>query len=210
MEIFVNDDPIDSDPMTQGTVEDALRLIQSTLCGPGQLVAGLRCNGEDVPSDAMASTLEEPLEKLQRLEVFTTTRAALVVEAMNEAAGALDETDKECRRSAELLSEGKAAEGVEALGECLGVWLQIHEAVGKSIKMLGVDADMIRVGDEPLATILGKPKDVLSQVKEALAAKDYVLLADVLQYEFDEVTELWRAAITTLMEEAKQMQTAKE
>ncbi len=210
MEIFVNDDPIDSDPMTRGTVEDALRLIQSTLCGPGQLVTGLRCNGEDVPSDAMNSTLGEPLEKLQRLEVFTTTRAALVVDVMNEAASALDETDKGCRRSAELLSEGKAAEGVEALGECLGVWRQIHEAVGNSIKMLGVDADMLRVGDEPLAAIISKPKDVLYQVKEALAAKDYVLLADVLQYEFGEVTEQWRIAIARLQEEAKRMQTAQE
>jgi len=210
VEIFVNDDPIDSDPVAQGTVEEALRHIQSNLCAPGQMVAGLRRDGEDVPSDAMDSALGEPVKELQRLEVFTTTRAELVVQAMNEAANALDESDKERRRSAELLSEGKAAEGVEAFGRCLGIWQQIHDALGKSIQMLEVDADMMRVGDQPLAAVISKPKDVLVQVKEALAAKDYVLLADLLQYEFDEVAEQWRAAIARLLEEAKQMQAAQE
>ena len=202
MEILVDDALIDSRTIEGGTLEQVLQHIQSDVCPPGRLVVGLRCDGKDVPSGAMSATLEEPVAKFERLEVITSTRCLLVSEAMTQAEECLEQTAATCERVAELLNEGNSDEAVSALGECLGVWQQLHEAVGKSITMLDLDADTVTIDGVALAEVIDKPKDVLGQIKQALVARDYVLLADILQYEFGEVIDRWRALAAKLREEA--------
>ena len=75
----------------------------------------------------------------------------------------------------------------------------------------GIDVDLpdtttqqLRIRDEPLVNIIGMPKDTLLQVKGALEAEDHVLLADILQYEFTDVTERWHALISMLRHEAEE------
>ena len=66
-----------------------------------------------------------------------------------------------------------------------------------------LDVNAIAVNDEPLMDLISRPKDVLLQIKDALQSRDYVLLADILQYEFHEVTEQWQAVIGRLHELAE-------
>jgi hypothetical protein len=53
--------------------------------------------------------------------------------------------------------------------------------------------------------MIGKPKNVLLQIKSALQARDHVLLADILQYEFSEVTKSWHDLIAGLRREAENL-----
>lgn len=205
MELFVDDNKVDAAFACEGTVEEALRHIQSDLCPPGKMVIGLRCDGEDVRSDAMAATLCKPACAFERLDVFTDTKGMLVVEAMTQAAASLDQTEAGCRRVAELLTEGKTAEGIETLGECVGAWQQIHEAVSKSIQMLELDVENTTVNDQRLVDMISRPKEALLQIKEALQSKDHVLLADVLQYELNDVTGQWHEIIAELRERAEDL-----
>lgn len=101
--------------------------------------------------------------------------------------------------------EGKTVEAAETLGECLRVWQQIHEAVGKSIEMLQLDPEQATVNEQPLFELISKPKEILLQVKEALQDRDHVLLADLLQYEFPEVTSRWHAVVAKLQQEAESL-----
>ena len=203
MEVFVNDNRVDSAFGGGDTLEDALRQVQSNLCAPGHMVIGLRCDGQEVTSDAMAATLRQPASSFERLDVFTDTKEALVSDAMAQASASLTETEAECQRVAKLFTEGKTVEAAETLAVCLRIWQQIHEAVARSIEMLQLDPEQTRIGDEPLTELNGKPKEVLLQVKEALQARDHVLLADILQYEFQEVTSRWHAIANRLREEAE-------
>jgi hypothetical protein len=96
------------------------------------------------------------------------------------------------------LIEGRIIESVQRLADSLTIWQQIHEAVSKSIQMLDLDPQMITVGDQSLVVALRGPKDMLLQVKEALEAKDYVMLADVLQYEIEPAVNTWRAILSEI------------
>jgi hypothetical protein len=150
----------------------------------------------------MASTLSRPAGSFELLEVFTSTREDLVAEAMNQASASLEETESVTQNVAELLMEGKAGEGIERLGECLRIWQQIHDAVVKSLELLRLNPEQLTVRDEPLLTALERPKDVLLQIKAALQAQDHVLLADILQFEFAEVTDMWHTMIARIRQEA--------
>lgn len=191
MRLFVDDSEVDTGFLANQTLEEALRHVQANLCAPGHMVVGLRCDGETILSDAMAATLHEPATKFDRVDVITNTADALVSDALREASTVLDETTAGCEQAANLLVEGKTAEGISALGECLGGWQQIHDAVVKSIELLDIDPDQMTVRDEPFRDVIARPKQALIQIKESLESKDYVLLADILQYEFSEVTDMW-------------------
>lgn len=211
MEVFLDDKLVDDAFVNNvTTVEEALRHVQANLCALNQMVVGLRCNGQEVPADKMAKMLQEPAKSFARLEVVTGTKDELVTDAMSEASTCLAETERACRRVAELLEERNTVEAAQTLAECLRVWQQVHEAVGKSIEMLQVDPQHIMVGDESLIQLLEKPKEVLLQIRSALQVKDYVLLADILQYEFSAVTDCWRAIIGQLRREAEGLKASRK
>ena len=206
MEVFVDDNLLDAAFVGDDTVEDVLRHVQLNLCPDGRMVTGIRCDGEEVNSDAIPNTLRKPASAFERIEVFVDTKGALVADAMSQAAVSLRQTEAACEQVAGLLTEGKTAEGIKALSACVGAWQQIHEAVAKSIQMLELDIERIMINDHPLIDVIKKPKDVLVQIRDALQAKDHVLLADVLQYELEEVLRQWQTIVARIREEAEEVQ----
>jgi len=204
MDVYLNNNKIDTGLDVSGAVRDVVMQVQDSHCGDGQVIMAIRCDGAEIGAGAMAEALTRPAGDVERLDVLTDTKPSLVHDAMTHAATTLQETEAACQRVAELIHEGKSKEGIELLGKCLHVWQQVHEAVGKSIAMLELDADAITIRDEPLATIIGMPKESLLQIKQALTAQDHVLLADILQHEFAEVTDRWHAVIAMLRNEAEE------
>lgn len=207
MNLFVDDKEIHEDAIESGSLGDALRVVQERICQPGHVVVSVQCDGETVPSNALAETLKKPVFSFDRLDVHTGTKESLVVEAMSQAAMSLEETETAAQKIAQMLIAGQTAEAIAELGNCLRVWQQIHSGIGQSIVMLDARPDEFMVQGVSLLEALDRPKQVLVQIKQALVAQDYVLLADLLQYEFTDVTTLWHRIVTRLEAEARKRNT---
>ena len=205
MELFIDECRTDLKGPVSGTLEEVLRQVQSGLCPPGRLVVAVHCDGEAIPANDMAATLKKPISSFERLEVFTSTPGELVAETMAQASVSLAQTEAECQQVADCLAEGRTAAGMEALGQCMTVWQQIHDAVGKSIQMLEMDPEQMDINAERLIDVIAKPKEVLLQIKEALESRDHVLLADTLKYEFSDVAQQWHAVIGRIRQEAEDL-----
>ncbi len=203
MELFLDDEQVDSEFIGEQTLEDALRHLQVNVCNPGEVVVGVRCDGKEVGPNEMAATLAKSVAMFSKLEVFTSTPQKLVVDAMSQASLALNETEAACQRIADMLTRGDTADGISELGDCLGVWKKIHDAVSQAIQMLQLDPEQLKVEQEPLLEVINRPKDVLLEIKQALESQDHVLLADIMQYEFGDVTGKWHGLIDLLRREAQ-------
>lgn len=195
---------MDACPGGAQTVQDVVTHIQENDCPAGHIVMGIMCDGTPVEAGAMAQALARPTSELGRLDVITNTKEALVTDAMVQASVTLENTENGCQRVAELINEGNSQEAIQLLGQCLSVWQQIHEAVAKSIVMLNLDMDTVTIREESLTVILSKPKETLLQMRTALESQDHVLLADILRYEFSEVTDRWHAVISMLRHKAEE------
>lgn len=204
MELFVDNNLVEFP--TDGTVEEALQYVQEKICKGDQMVISVQCDGKDVPVATMGEVFAKPVTNYDRLDITTGTRAQLVIDAMEQALECLYNTEDACRESADLLTQGKSTEGASTFAECLRVWQQIHEAVSKSLALLNIDVDSMTINEKPLVEVIGKPKDVLFQVRDALQAQDHVMLADLLKYEFPEVTENWQQLINKLHQTASEQQ----
>lgn len=206
MEVLLDGKEISKSITAEGTLKDAILQMQQDMCPPDHLVIKIQCNGQEIVGEEMETSLSKPVSSYEKLEVTTSSRENLITDAMSQASLSLQETETNCQQVAAMLTEGNSAEGIEALGKCLQIWQQIHEAVGKSIIMLGIDPDNIMIQGESFETVISKPKDILMQIKQALKAQDYVLLADILQYEFKEVTDQWHLIIAKIRQEAEELE----
>jgi len=204
MQLYVDDQPVSIAVDSSTLLEEFLRRIQREVCKTGHIVHSLRCDGLPIASNQMANVLDRPISAFHRLDVTTGTTGMLVVEAMVQAGAALGETEERSRQAAQFLMEGKAGEGVDALRECISAWQQIHDAVVKSIAMMELNTETLRIEGQPVGEVVSKPRDALLQVRQALLNNDFVLLADLLQYEFDDATQQWHALINSVRKEAQQ------
>ena len=188
MDVLVDGVVVDGAFAQGKTLEEALRHIQANLCKPEHLVMGLRCNGEDIPANGMDTFLKRSSDEVERLEVLTNTRCAVVADAMEEASKSLSQTADAVTHIVELLATGKTADALGGLAKCMTAWQQVHQAVVHSIGMMSLDLQRETINGESLADLLTQPKDVLTQVRDALKTQDHVLLADLLEYELAGVT----------------------
>lgn len=205
MEVYIDEKRVEGDVAVAGTIEETVRLIQRELCAPGQMVVGLRCDGKVIEGSEMADTLAKPANSLSRLDVFTGTKGALASEALGQASQVLDDTTQRCGDVAGMLSAGNAAEAIDVLSHCVCAWQQIHDAVVKSVEMLGIDTEQPVDGEDKISTIMESLRDVLIQIRQALQQNDHVLLADVIQYEFEDVADRWRKTIAYIREVADEV-----
>ena len=208
MKLYIDDLPVSEQIASDGALRDALQHIQAEHCKPGRMVVGFRCNGEAVAAETMSNVLEQAAASFEKIEVFTSTRETLVVEAMTQASVSLDQTDTASKEIASLIVENKVPEAVENLGDCLRVWQQIHEAVVKSLTILELDPKALMIQDRSLLELIGQPRDVLTQGRDALQSHDHVLLADILRYEFAEVIQSWQSVVARLRQEAEERTSA--
>ncbi len=203
MDILLNGQPIESNAMSpETTLEQALRTVQADHCDDDSVIVTFSCDGAEVPAEAMSAALEKTVDSFGLLDVVTGAKASLVADAMAQSAQCIDESDTARERIAELLTEGKTTEASQTLGECFAVWQQIHQAVAQSIQMLDIDIEDSHVNGDPIASLITRPKETLLQIKGALESQDFVLLADILQYEFGEVTQSWHKLVGWIEEEA--------
>lgn len=204
MNFFLDDRIIEPEAGEGATLEAVFRSIQGALDDANRIVVSFRCDGEEMVGPPMIAALRKPADSFLRIDAYTTTKPELVLETMTHADESLDEVEVDSEEVAKMLVQGRSADAIPKLGVCLKIWQQVHDALTKSLALLDLDPAQLDVRDQTFDAAMTRPRDVLLQIKNALLAQDYVLLADVLQFEFSEVTEIWHAMITRVREEAEE------
>lgn len=200
MELYVDDQPVTLDAGSPLTLQQVIEQARAEVDKKQRVIVGVQCDGRELAGPELDAQLPEPATDFKRIDLLSTRADKLVRDALDQAITVLEETSGEQEKTAALFTEGKTAEAAEALGECIGQWMQIHQSIAYSAAFLNLDTNVVMVDDQPLEALLNEVCDQLRQIKEVLQVGDHVLLADILQYEFETIREKWRAAIECLRE----------
>ena len=71
--------------------------------------------------------------------------------------------------------------------------------------MIGLDIEKLAYEDKKLCDILNDVAHQLTQLKDCLAAGDYVLLNDLLQYEIAPWFEQWEGMVESILTEVREL-----
>ena len=198
MDAYLDNEPLESSVGEDERLEALLAEVNRAMSERDRVVVAILCNDQEVNADALPKALATPLSEFQRVELRSQPAGEVARAVLDQASGLLEETEREQPGIVEMLNEGNTVRGMELLAGSFRLWLQAHEAVLGAIRLGSVPLDDVRVDGTPSVDIVNGLKDKLEQIKEALEARDYVMLADILQYELPETLQTWKSLIGQL------------
>jgi len=197
MSVILDQQNFVADTMNWKTIGDVLAHTQRQ----HRLVVKILLDGQTPDLTQMPALRQMPL--LGR-ELFIETAAPRDVadEALADALAQLDLADSHQQQAAELLRQDQWAQALQALSPCLAAWHRVQQAMTGAAKLLQIDLAQLQSGGESAATLLSAFARQLNDVKTAVAARDSVMLIDLLCYETTDSTARWRSVIGLMRKRA--------
>lgn len=199
MEILVNDQPYQAAGPVDQTVQD----LANEVCGAAtgrdqQLITQLRCDGTEIAPDSLEEILQQPISAFERLELQTTSLRSQLCTALSDAIDIFSRSNQLREKSADYLTQGDQESAMKCLQQLLEVWKQIQQTTILAAQFLEVNVESLQVQGRGVDAILGDIRTQLVSLKTAMEDRDFVLVCDMLRYEFDEPLQQWQAILTHL------------
>ncbi len=203
MKIFVDDQPYEPAGGRDQTLGQLAQEVGVADAAHPRLVVNIHCDGQPLPEEDMEQMLARPIAQYETLELITQPLGPLVAGTLAEASARLAEADQARGQIAELLTQGNWEPAFQQLQSLFGAWRQVQEAVLLSSQALNAPLDELRVEDRSVIEVFDLFKKLLGELKEAMVARDLVLVADILQYEFEQPFACWRSLLEQLGKRAE-------
>lgn len=163
-----------------------------------RLIAAVRVNGEPLVDQSLEEALRRPLRPEDQLDLESAAPGPLAQSAMREMADRLGESAHANRELADLLRQGTMTGVGDGLTACTRVWVDCHRVIVEASRLLGRDLGEASAGGRPVCDALGEVAQQVRTVRDVLDARDWVSLADVLEYEMPALCERWQEMLGEL------------
>ncbi len=207
MQVYLDNEPYELTCSEQMTIGQVVDQVKTALPDRQRMLVAVRCDGQDVAPDRLDTVLGESVDRYEKLELETSSPWDLAASALSGAGELFSETQGLIEQTVDLLNQGQTTRAMDLLGNCLRVWNQASETVRRTAQLVGLNLDQIVVAGQPISEVFTKLREQLSSVKESLEGRDYVLLADILQYEVPATAQQWQQMIQAVLE---QIETARQ
>lgn len=182
------------------TVRDLIATLQRELNGSGRMLVGIRADGQDVPDAEIDRVLRARLADFDRLDLTSIDTRAAVLETLRTALGLCQDSEQSRHQIADAFNQGRTAQALEALGDCLTVWSSAADSVVKSAALLRIDLTALQTVDGPVQAWLESLAAQLRQLRDALNVSDFVLTADILRYEMESSMRGWELVLAAMID----------
>jgi hypothetical protein len=191
MDIYLDHDPFNTPAQTLGQILHAAALhLQPT----GRFVVEVRLDGQPLP-ETQIEALTDAAPSGDELQLITADPVDLSLATLTQIRTALESNRTIARHAAELLSDDEPQQALELIRQCLTVWQQTEQAVRAACAVGNVPlTDLVTGPGDPIGDLGGK----LTQLRDQLAAGDWLGLSDTLAFELDEAVTQWIALVDRL------------
>ena len=120
----------------------------------------------------------------------------------------LGDSHREREAIVDSLCKGRSDQALKDLPDYLQIWQALQQSISSLARLLKIDLDSLEVysggdPDDPGKSLLFADhiktlSDKLIEMKQALESEDFVFLSDIINYEFDSLTETWQGLLEEL------------
>ncbi len=192
MRVYLDEQPLPDGAIgDEATIAQAVEAARGRLVESGGLIVSLKCNGQIIGEDRIGTVMSQRIDEFDRIDLLSGDPQQVVIEAMNDIRESFQDTYAAVKGAAESLAGGKLDESMTLINRCVGIWVRANDSIVQAISLLRLRVEDIVIDERPLLDWLGDLTSRLRDLKEAIEARDHVLLGDILRYEFDETLEQW-------------------
>lgn len=124
----------------------------------------------------------------------------LVAAALQQVAACMDEACPKQVEAARLIRLGRMDEAFPLMSECVGLWQKVQGSLAAAAGAIGQPVGHLAAlvltpaGEEPRDPLVDLATP-LHAIKRAVQGRDWVGLADALEYDLGELAQRWRSAL---------------
>ena len=192
------------------TFGGALQAIEERHVGDQEVISSILVDSEPLTAEQLSLWKDRGVEEFQEVQVETKSRSSFAAEGLRLISRVLSESSTQRDEIVEHLGQGRSERALQMLPEYLQVWNAVQQNLGSAVRLMDLEIESLEVFDQqesgiakpwPVSEAIDKLSEQLGQVKSALEAGDLVLLGDILDYEFSDLTEGWQDMLRQLADQ---------
>lgn len=193
MKIYLDDEQVE---LAGSDLTTVLAAAQQHVADAGRSVVEVQINGESITGDALncyfdgRATLGD-----NELRLYSADPRILAAEVLNQVNQQLDVAHQAQVDAAEAFQQDKTSQGIEKVGQAMAIWLQVQQAVTHGSALVQLNLDDRLFENQPVAVHIQKLVEQIKTLRDLLAQRDTLGLADTLAYEWNETTDLWQRLV---------------
>ncbi len=184
------------------TFGDFIDVLEKDHEKDGNVICGLKINGESIGSHDEIELALSNLDFIDEIEVSFEDSRVLVFETMQSLVGYVDQLKDEATKVANYFRTNCEQDGIKSFAEFVSACEWINDTfieIRSAFSAQKMELRSSSLWHSTEQTFVS----VLKAIAGAFEVKDYVLLADLLQYEIPEVLDHWREVLGMEIEHSK-------
>jgi len=182
---------------TLQAIVDQVRAMQPD----DRLVVSVAINGHPLADAELNAALGQVVAADAQVDLESSDRTELVVSALRGLALRFQEAVEPLVAVADQLSAGQVTQGLQRVGEFIGLWQTCYRTLAQCSGLLGRDLTEYEHQGQSLTGHLGQMVDKLTELRAGLEARDMVLVADLVRYELRPLSQKWHELLSGLADE---------
>ena len=184
------------------TLGPALDAAGQRLSEQGRVVIEVQLEGKTLIANALAEQRELNLTGSE-LRIYSADPRELAIDTLVAVREQLAEGRTAQVEAADLFQQDQFAAAMKRLGQAMEIWNQTPEALHKSALILNVEQKPVAPDGRTLTKLSSDLAEHLRGLRNLMAAKDTVGLADALAFEWPIILDHWDHAAQELIHEAE-------
>jgi hypothetical protein len=181
----------------ESTVGDHLKWAR-TLLPTGRIVVRISLNDAVLEGPALSHSRRDRLGSAT-LSLVSANQKELSLTMLGKLAALIEWLNPQHKDVAGLIEQGNTRVALDRLTGIISAWQQIQSAYGNLAKMMCLSVSDLPVHEMTGETVLNEFCRQLEEMQTALQNQDFVLLADILQYEMDGAVANWMALLESTL-----------
>jgi hypothetical protein len=208
MRLLLNGQELSGVVSSEATLGTALMAVQDQGIGENEVIASIWVDGEALTAERLAAWKDRPIGEFAETRVESQTRKLLAADGLRLLAAGLAESVAHRERISDDLGQGRTGEALRQLTDYLQLWNATQQSLASVARLLDVELESLEIFPDKTASSSPSIQQVgeyinrlagqLRQLKSAIEAGDYILLGDILSYEFSQLTDEWQMLLEQL------------
>ncbi len=198
---YVNQSEIPSPPTGVRSLHELLEHVEHAHLPPNNVIRQVQIDGRllvsnergEIPPEMMAG-----IDLRERIEITTGTLQEIARESLDEALSYLDRVERVIPSLASSFQASPGPEAFENLKELYTGFYWLNMLVDRLAKNLKVSFSDVLLRGSPLREHNEKFVSILRQLVESQEKADFVLVADLLEYEVLPLIPVWKELFVDL------------
>lgn len=203
MRITVDKESVDPNLTEITTFSQLFQRLVDDHVQKGAVVVSVRLNREDLTEEKMKNLAAFPISRIESLELESANLSRLILDGVEKVNGLIGQLVPALEETADRFRTQPEEEANRYFRECLDGVSQMVEFIENFQRVTGLDFSHEVILGTQVSDRQKKLLDLSRDLHKAQVEKDWVMLADLLEYELVPHLQEWSQLFPVLMEKAQ-------